>query len=131
MSTLLTTAIGEISIDGLDTSTFTEIVHEALDVVQPGERVLAIIPDKTRDDNTGSLFPIAAEFLASRRVKSFDVLVAQGTHPPMSHAQKLSKIGSSSFSGQLFDHRWDSPEELIALGELTASTVKELTGGLI
>ena len=40
----------------------TGIVQEALEVVQRGERVLAIIPDKTRDDNTDLLFPIADQF---------------------------------------------------------------------
>ena len=110
---------------------FTEIVQQALDVIQPEERVLAIIPDKTRDDNTHQLFPIAAEFLSERGVASFDVLVAQGTHPPMSRAQKLSKIGCTNFHGNLFDHRWDEPNELITLGELSAATVQELTGGLI
>ena len=109
----------------------TDIIHEALDVIQRDERVLAIIPDKTRDDNTDFLFPIANEFLKRRGVASFDVLVAQGTHPPMSEAQKLAKIGLESFSGQLFDHRWDHPDELITLGELSGNTVNELTGGLI
>lgn len=109
----------------------SRIVHQALDDVRHGERVLAIIPDKTRDDNTHVLFPLVAEFLAQRDVASFDALVAQGTHPPMSREQKLSKIGLENFSGRLFDHRWDEPEELIVLGELSASTVKELTGGLI
>jgi nickel-dependent lactate racemase len=107
------------------------MVQDALDVVQPGERVLAIIPDKTRDDNTQVLFPTAANFLARRGVAVFDALVAQGTHPPMSQEQKLAKIGLSSFAGQLFDHRWDDANELITLGELTAETVKELTRGLI
>ncbi|HKV33016.1 MAG TPA: lactate racemase domain-containing protein [Pyrinomonadaceae bacterium] len=106
-------------------------VREALDVIKPGERVLAIIPDKTRDDNTDHLFPIATEFLARRSVAAFDALVAQGTHPPMSEAQKLAKIGVASFAGQLLDHRWDVPEELTTLGELSAETVHELTGGLI
>lgn len=100
-------------------------------MVQPRERVLAIIPDKTRDDNTHVLFPIANEFLAQRRVAAFDVLVAQGTHPPMSDAQKRSKIGVTDFSGHLYDHRWDEPDELITLGELSAETVQRLTGGLI
>lgn len=106
-------------------------VREALDVIKRGERVLAIIPDKTRDDNTDLLFPVAAEFLARRGVAAFDVLVAQGTHPPMSREQKLAKIGVTDFAGRLFDHRWDEPEELITLGELSADTVRELTGGLI
>jgi len=110
---------------------FTEIVQQALDVIQPGERVLAIIPDKTRDDNTHELFPIATEFLIKRGVGSFDALVAQGTHPPMSAAQKLAKIGNTDFRGCLFDHRWDDPDELFTLGELSAATVHELTNGLI
>jgi nickel-dependent lactate racemase len=109
----------------------TAIVHEALDVIQPGERVLAIIPDKTRDDNTHLVFPIANEFLTKRGVASFDALVAQGTHPPMSEARKLSKIGCTDFPGRLFDHRWNEPAELITIGELSAETVRELTSGLI
>jgi lactate racemase len=112
-------------------SEFAAIVEQALEHIQPGERVLAIIPDKTRDDNTHQLFPIADEFLSKRGVASFDVLVAQGTHPPMSEAQKLSKIGLTSFTGSLFDHRWNDPDELITLGELSAETVRQLTNGLI
>jgi len=115
----------------LDLSSLTAIIQQALDVIQPGERVLAIIPDKTRDDNTHILFPIANEFLSKRGVASFDALVAQGTHPPMSQSQKLAKIGLSKFSGQIFDHRWDEPDELITLGELSVEIVHNLTGGLI
>src|SRR5688572_16812623 len=128
---ILSNVIGDSSQSGLDVVTLTAIVREALDVVQPGERVLAIIPDKTRDDNTHVLFPIATEFLTKRGVASFDALVAQGTHPPMSESQKRFKIGAGNFAGQLFDHRWDEPDELITLGELSAETVHELTNGLI
>ena len=49
----------------------------------------------------------------------------------MSDAQKLAKIGNTDFRGSLFDHRWDDPDELITLGELSAETVDDLTGGLI
>jgi nickel-dependent lactate racemase len=116
---------------GLDINALSAIVHEALKVVQAGERVLAIIPDRTRDDNTHLLFPIANEFLAERGVASFDALVAQGTHPPMSESQKRSKIGAADFSGHIYDHRWDESDELITIGELSAETVQQLTGGLI
>src|SRR5688572_7523301 len=115
----------------MDLSSLTAIIEQALDVIQPGERVLAIIPDKTRDDNTHVLFPVANEFLNKREVASFDALVAQGTHPPMSQSQKLSKIGLANFSGHLFDHRWNEADELINLGDLSAETVHDLTGGLI
>ena len=128
---LIPKVVGESSAEGLDLSALTTIVHQALEVVQPGERVLAIIPDKTRDDNTHLLFPVANKFLTNRDVASFDALVAQGTHPPMSESQKLTKIGTTNFSGHLFDHRWDEPDELITLGELSAETVHRLTDGLI
>jgi nickel-dependent lactate racemase len=113
-----------------------EIVEQALMHVAPGARVLGIIPDKTRDDNTDTLFPFAAEILSARRVEQFDALVAQGTHVPMSDEEKLSKIGISNGGsapglGQIFDHQWNVPEELATIGELGADEVSRLTGGLI
>src|SRR5690242_16561540 len=115
----------------LTLANLAEIVHQALEVVQTGERVLAIIPDKTRDDNTHEIFRIATEFLKQRGVKSFDALVAQGTHPPMSTAQKLAKIGNVDFRGSIFYCRWAQPEELITRGELSADEVRLLTDGLV
>jgi nickel-dependent lactate racemase len=111
------------------------IVEEALQEVAPGERVLAIIPDKTRDDNTDLLFPMAARFLAQRKIAQFDALVAQGTHPPMSDAQKRLKIGAGVTDlpglGHIFDHQWDRSDQLVTLGELSAFEVNKLTDGLI
>src|SRR2546430_15261475 len=91
------------------------IVEQALLSVAPGARVLAIIPDKTRDDNTDLLFPCAAEILAARRIAQFDALVAQGTHMPMTEAEKRLKTGLSNGAsapglGQIYDHRWNVPE---------------------
>jgi nickel-dependent lactate racemase len=111
------------------------IVEAALQNIKPGSRVLAIIPDKTRDDNTDILFPIAAQFLAGRNVGQFDALVAQGTHPPMTEAQKRAKIGavSAGLPGleRIFDHQWDRSDQLVTLGELSSAEVGRLTGGLI
>lgn len=112
-----------------------EIVTTALSEIEKGERVLAIIADKTRDDNTSTLFPFAAAVLAERGVSKFDVLVAQGTHGPMTEREKLAKIGADESPlpqlGNIFDHRWDRPEELVTIGELEAERVAELTGGLL
>src|SRR5215216_6190212 len=105
---LLTGAtVGEGSAEAnLSPADLTAIVREALSPVQSGERVLAIISDKTRDDNTDVLFPAAAEYLNALGVRTFDALVAQGTHPPMTPLQKLQKIGSANeFTGTVFDHR--------------------------
>ena len=112
------------------------IIEQALLTIGPGARVLAIIPDKTRDDNTNVLFPFAAEILAERQVGKLDALIAQGTHMPMTEAEKRAKIGLADGEslpglGQIFDHQWNRPEELVTLGELSAAKVSELTGGLI
>jgi nickel-dependent lactate racemase len=112
------------------------IVNQALLSIAPEARVLAIIPDKTRDDNTGLLFPFAAEVLAARNVARFDALVAQGTHMPMTEAEKRAKIGlqdgaSSPGLGHVYDHQWNRPEELVNIGELSAGRVKDLSGGLL
>ncbi len=128
--------IGQGSPDlDLSNAELREIVAEALENIGPGQRVLAIVPDKTRDDNTDQLFPAAAEILKQKNVAQFDALVAQGTHPPMTEDQKRAKIGAHSVGipalGQIFDHRWDRSEELVMLGELSAPRVSALTGGLI
>lgn len=112
------------------------IVEQALLTVGPGARVLAIVPDKTRDDNTDLLFPFAAEILAAHGAEQFDALVAQGTHMPMTEEEKRAKVGladgaSLPLLGNIFDHQWNRPEELVELGELSAERVSELTGGLI
>lgn len=119
----------------LATPDLRAIVEEALDEVRPGERILAIIPDRTRDDNTELLFPMAAQFLARRNVLQFDALVAQGTHGPMTEAQKLAKIGGRASElpglGSIFDHRWNNSDELVTLGRLSSTRVSELSDGLI
>src|SRR5437762_4952698 len=99
------------------------ILEQALLRVASDARVLAIIPDKTRDDNTDVLFPFAAEILATRNIAQFDALVAQGTHMPMTEAEKRVKIGLSDGKpvpgpDHIYDHQWNSPEELVTLGEL-------------
>ena len=135
MSTLITPSIvGRGSADyTLSAEELRVIVAEALEAIGPQERVLAIIPDKTRDDNTHQLFPFAADVLAEIGVNRFDALVAQGTHVPMTLEEKLAKVGASreNFSGEIFDHRWDEPEELVRIGELTAARVNEVTAGLL
>jgi len=109
------------------------VLDQALLHVAPGARVLAIIPDKTRDDNTDVLFPLAAEILSARQVAQFDALVAQGTHVPMTDDEKRTKIGGNILSGlgDIYDHQWNVPEQLATIGELSAARVTELTGGLL
>ncbi len=110
-------------------------VRDALRVVPARARVLAVIPDRTRDDNTDLLFPMLSQELAARGASQFDALVAQGTHPAMSDAEKRAKIGAGladmPLLGTVFDHHWDRPSELTTLGTLTRGEVSALTGGLM
>ena len=111
------------------------ILRQALSTVSPGSSVLAIVADKTRDDNTDVLFPAAAEILAERRIANLDALIAQGTHPPMSDAEKRAKIGADGIGmaglGQIFDHDWADPNALITIGQLDATRVQDLSAGLM
>src|SRR5215467_13338351 len=101
----------------LSTDEMRSIIEGALEPIPAGARVLAVIADKTRDDNTPTLFPLAASLLASKGVGGgmgqgvgqFDALVAQGTHPPMTSAEKLMKVGGTS-TGNIFDHGWARAE---------------------
>lgn len=111
------------------------IVAEALGEIGAGARVLAIVPDKTRDDNSDVLFPFAAEILTQKNIAQLDALIAQGTHAPMTEAEKREKIGWSKIAtggvGRIFDHQWNREDELVTLGELSADRIDELTHGLM
>lgn len=110
-----------------------EILEEALSGIAGHSSVLAIVADKTRDDNTDLLFPLSVTILEDRKLKKFDVLIAQGTHSPMSAQDKLAKIGAIGASpisglGQIFDHEWMNPKKLVSIGVLEESRVTAITG---
>lgn len=113
----------------LNRTDIREIAEDALRPIAANTRVLAIIPDASRDDNTHILFPIINEILQSRSVTTFDALVAQGTHPPISKAEKLEKIGLENFAGNIFDHEWNNPEHLVSIGSLSADEISNASGG--
>ena len=127
--------IGRESLDApLSDEELRAALEEALQTVAGEQRVLAIIPDKTRDDNTDSLFPMTARILHERGVRRFDALIAQGTHAAMSEAEKRAKIGADRGVpglGAIHDHRWDDRARLAQIGSLSGEQVARLTGGLL
>ncbi|MGB8493958.1 MAG: lactate racemase domain-containing protein [Candidatus Acidiferrum sp.] len=113
-----------------------EILSDTLSTISPGSSVLTIVADKTRDDNTDVLFPLAAQILADRKIAKLDALVAQGTHAAMTERDKRTKIGAVGTVpmpglGHIFNHDWADPEKLVTIGVLNAAHVTEITGGLI
>ncbi len=111
------------------------IVEEALAPVPAGSRVLAVISDRTRDDNTPELFPLISRALAARGALQLDALVAQGTHVVMNDADKRAKIGAGlspmPLLGTVFDHHWDRDSELTTLGTIGGDEIAQETGGLL
>ena len=112
-----------------------EIVSDALNTIPKGSRIVAIVPDKTRDDTTHILLPMAIDELTDKEPSSFEVLIAQGTHAPMTDAEKYAKTGREAWAtwtrdSEIHNHRWNRASELIELGELGAETVSDLTHGI-
>ncbi len=111
-----------------------EIVSRSLEGIPEGSRIVAIVPDKTRDDITNILLPMAIDELASKHPVKFEVLVAQGTHAAMTATEKAAKTGRDiwadwALDSAIHDHCWDDPSELVEIGEISAETVKSMTGG--
>ena len=101
------------------------------------KRVLMIIPDATRTAPLPLLFD--AIFREIRpKCRDLDVLVALGTHPPMSDSQIAKLLGIDErergrlfYQMQVFNHEWDRPERLLTLGTLSKEETSELSNGLL
>jgi nickel-dependent lactate racemase len=101
-----------------------------------GKRVLAIVPDATRTAPVGPVFHALHAAIASR-CQAFDVMVALGTHPPMSDSAICERLEISPQDRQaryskvgLFNHEWDNPEALVGLGAIPSAEISTLSGGL-
>lgn len=100
-----------------------------------GQRVLLIIPDNTRTAPVGLLFRSLFEELGGVTA-ALDLLVALGTHQPMSEAAicqrlEITEVERRERYGRVrsFNHAWDDPAALRQVGTLTADEIRGLTGG--
>ncbi|MGC9400560.1 MAG: lactate racemase domain-containing protein [Anaerolineae bacterium] len=98
-------------------------------------RVLLLVPDGTRTAPLPLLFRHLRALLADL-VQALDVLIALGTHPPMSEAAIRRHLGleAGSRSGRgarlrVFNHRWDDPETFVNVGRLAEGELHTLSGG--
>ena len=102
-----------------------------------GKKVLLIVPDATRTAPLPLLFDALFHHLRPA-VDQLDVLVALGTHPPMSDEQISRLLGISHeerdrlfFQTRFFNHEWDRSDRLLALGTLTKRETSEISNGLL
>ncbi len=102
-----------------------------------GRRVLLIVPDGTRTAPIGSMFRAIHDEVGGQ-AKALDVLIALGTHPPMTEAAICQRLeitaaerGERYRRVRFFNHAWDQPAELKNLGSIPADDIKQLSGGLV
>lgn len=101
-----------------------------------GKRVCLIIPDGTRTAPVGLMFKTLFAQLAGA-VRKFDVMIALGTHPPMTDAAINERVeinaeerASIYQDVEFINHEWDNPAALRDLGCIPAEQIRELSGGL-
>jgi len=120
----------------LDDRAVRQIVAEAIEAVPIRDTsILIIIPDGTRTAPIPLMFRIFQELLGPR-AKTVDYLVALGTHPPMGDLQLSRLVGTPVVDGRvgdtrIFNHSWDDPDAFVTLGNIPASTIAEVSNGLM
>jgi nickel-dependent lactate racemase len=126
--TLGATRIG--GADGtLDDATVREFVVRSLaDADLDGRSVCVIVPDGTRSCPLPLLLDAVHEALAGRAT-NVTVLVALGTHAPMSDEHLATHTGSPYPGFEIRNHEWWRPEALVSLGHIDADRVGELSEG--
>lgn len=102
-----------------------------------GKRVLVIIPDHTRTAPIPLMFKTLYAELADR-VKALDVIVALGTHPPISMEQIYSLVGidadehkASYPKTKFFNHLWKDPDALMCAGTISEDETERISHGLL
>ncbi len=133
MSILSKTAPEDQSLDDASTAT---LVAEALPVEDyRGQKILLIVPDSTRTAPVGLIFK-SIHHAISNTAAVLDVMIALGTHPPMSEGAICGRLEISLEERcgeyakvQFHNHEWDNPDVLQEIGVIPASDVAEFSGG--
>jgi lactate racemase len=100
------------------------------------KKVLLIVPDGTRTAPIGLLFRTLHHQIA-HATSAFDVLIALGTHQPMSDAAirqrlEITEVERDDTYGRVhfFNHEWNNPAALQRIGVIPSEEIRELSGDL-
>jgi nickel-dependent lactate racemase len=100
-----------------------------------GQRVLLIVPDNTRTAPVGLLFHALHRQIAEA-TKTLDVMIALGTHQPMSEAAICERLDISRAQRKetygkvrFFNHAWNDPAALKNIGTIPAEEISRLSEG--
>src|SRR5436189_5800192 len=99
------------------------------------KKVLLIVPDGTRSAPVGLLFQTLHQQLGET-TKALDVLIALGTHQPMSEAAICQRLEISEAERRetfrrvrFFNHAWNDPAALKRIGVIPADEISRLSNG--
>ncbi|SNY69091.1 lactate racemase domain-containing protein [Paractinoplanes atraurantiacus] len=93
-----------------------------------GRSVCVIVPDGTRSCPLPMLLSAVHEALHGRATH-VTVLVALGTHAPMTEDQLASHLGGPYEGFDVRNHEWWQPSALTSIGVIPAARVEELSEG--
>lgn len=94
-------------------------------LLKGGERVLIVVDDYTRSTPVQEILPRLIKELEHAGVEKEDIkiLVALGTHRPMTEEEMIGKFGQElSKQYSIINHAWWDPVQLINLGETEKGT---------
>ncbi len=101
-----------------------------------GKRVLLIIPDATRTCPVGQMFQHLHGAIGGE-VAKLDVIIALGTHQPMSEEAICERLEismeqrRSTYRDVAFiNHEWDNPSKLRRIGTISSDEIHALSDGL-
>lgn len=127
------TAAAQATTGALSDDAIRQTVLAGLEGRFTGQRVLVLIPDRTRTLPLPPLFRLVVDAL--RDARQVDVMVALGTHLPLSDEALNALAGitpgerATTFSHiRLLNHAWDNPDALATIGTITQDRVKALAG---
>ena len=100
------------------------------------KKVLVIVPDGTRTAPVGLVFKTLFSQIGEATAE-FDILIALGTHQPMTAEAICDRLEISPAEHQsnyrkvrFFNHAWDNPDALARIGTISAKSIEELSSGL-
>ena len=100
------------------------------------KKVLLIVPDGTRTAPVGMLFQALHRQIGGV-TDALDVMIALGTHQPMSEAAICERLEINAEARaktyrkvRFLNHEWDNPAALEQIGTITSDEIRALTNGL-
>jgi len=120
----------------LDDECVSKLVGDALPTNDyRGQKILLIVPDHTRTAPVGLLFKSIYRQIGEA-TSALDVMIALGTHPPMSEEAICERLEISPDERhgeyakvQFHNHEWDNPDALKEIGVIPSPDIAELSGG--